>query len=252
MVRDGTSLSLDASSSEDEDGTIASYDWYVETADDDEVLTGKKVTATLPENEPASMTLVVTDNRGLTDFHTVNTPGIKWTSAPTAAPSDPVTIALLSSPDLDTRTLSELRWGGEQRRVNASNVTVQDANGDGRDDLVLRAQSRSWGWRSAGRSCAPPVCCPMAIRSSAARLSLSPPRQNPRRPADDGARPDRRTLGLGRPTDRRPSARADTSNSRGSLAGNGGQSALVLMAGALITAIAVSVLAAARRPGARS
>ena len=55
LVRSGTSLSLDASSSDDQDGTIASYDWYVETADDDQVLTGEKVTATFPRtSRPAS------------------------------------------------------------------------------------------------------------------------------------------------------------------------------------------------------
>ena len=57
---------------------------------------------------------------------------------PSAAPSAPITIALLSSPDLDTRTLTGLRWAGRERRVNATNLKVQDANGDGRADLVLR------------------------------------------------------------------------------------------------------------------
>ena len=251
LVRSGTSVSLDASSSDDEDGTIASYDWYVETADDDQVLTGKKVTATLPENEPASITLVVTDDRGLTAFHTVNAPGIKWTSAPTAAPSDPVTIALLSSPDLDTRTLSELRWAGRERRVNASNVTVQDANGDGRNDLVLRGTVAELGLELGKQIvCAagvlpdenPVLTCTPVTLAAAPEPTPTPTDPDPIDEPSDSADP---------PTDE-PSARADTSTSRGSLPGSGGPGALLLLGGALITAVAVCVLAAARRPRARS
>ena len=65
VVRDGAKVSLDASSSYDKDGEIAAYDWYIETADDGQVLSGPQATATLPENMPASVTLVVRDDRGL-------------------------------------------------------------------------------------------------------------------------------------------------------------------------------------------
>ena len=252
VVRSGTSVSLDASSADDQDGTIESYDWYVETAEDDQVLTGKKVTATLPENEPASITLVVTDDRGLTGFHTINVPGIKWTSAPSAAPSDPVTIALLSSPDLDTRTLSGLRWAGRERRVNPTNVTVQDANGDGRADLVLRGTVAELGLELGKQIvCAAGVlpdenpvltCTPVTLAAAPEPTATPTTDPDPTGEPSDSADP---------PTDE-PSARAETSTSHGSLAGSGGPGALLLLGGALITAVAVSVLAAARRPRARS
>jgi hypothetical protein len=252
VVRSGTSVSLDASSSVDEDGTIASYDWYIETAENDQVLSGQEVTATLPENEPASVTLVVTDDRGLAGFHTVNTPGIKWTSAPKAAPADPVTIALLSSPDLDTRTLTGLRWAGRERRVNASNVKVQDANGDGRADLVLRGTVAELGL-TIGKQvlCAAGVlpdenpvlsCTPVTLAAAPEPTPTPTTEPDPTDEPSDSADP---------PTDP-PSARADTSTSHGSLAGSGGQGPLVLIVGALITAMAVGVLTWARRLRARS
>ena len=250
VVRSGTTVSLDASSSDDQDGTVASYDWYVETGDDDQVLTGEQAIATLPENEPASVTLVVTDDRGLTDFRTVNTPGIKWTGAPKATPSDPVTIALLSSPDLDARTLSDLRWGSQQRRVNAADVTTGDANGDGRDDLVLTGTVDELGLtvgkqivciagglpdENLFRSCVP-VTLAAAPELTATATNPSPS------PTSTGA------PSAGPPTDA-PSAVAETS--RGSLAGSGGPGWLALVAGALIMGVAASVLIAARRLRAR-
>ena len=152
----------------------------------------------------------------MTDFHTVNAPGIKWTSAPTAAPSDPVTIALLSSPDLDTRTLSELRWAGRERRVNASNVTVQDANGDGRDDLVLRGTVAELGLELGKQIvCAagvlpdenPVLTCTPVTLAAAPEPTPTPTEPDPIDEPSDSADP---------PTDE-PSARADTSTSRGSL-----------------------------------
>jgi GDSL-like Lipase/Acylhydrolase family len=256
VVRDGTSVSLDASAAEDQDGTIRSYDWYVETADDDQVITGEEATDTLPENEPASVTLVVTDNRGLTDFHTVNTPGIKWTSAPKAGRSDPVTVALLSSPDLDARTLSELRWGAEQRRVNASKVTTQDANGDGREDLLLTGTVVELGLE-IGRQivCIAGVlpdenpvfsCVPVTLAAAPEPTATVTTEPSPT-PTETGAP----SASAGPPADG-PSARAENSTSRGSLAGSGGPSGLVLMGGALIMPVAVGVLIAARRLSARS
>ena len=252
LVRSGTSLRLDASSSDDSDGRLASYEWYIETADDDQVLTGRKPTVSLPENEPASVTLVVTDDRRLTDFHTVNVPGIKWTRAPDAAPSDPVTIALLSSPDLDARTLSDLRWGVQRQRVDAGNVRARDANGDGRVDLVLTGTVEELGLRIDKQI----VCIAGVLPDENPVLSCTPvtlaAAPEPTDPeTTDPDPPDEPSDAANPPTDER-SARAETSTSRGSLAGNGGPSMLLLMGGVLITAIAVCVLAAARRPRARS
>ena len=255
VVRSGATVSLEAASSDDRDGTIASYDWYVESSGDDQVLTGKKAIATLPENEPASVTLVVTDDRGLTDFHTVNTPGIKWTRAPRATPSDPVTVALLSSPDLAARTLSDLRWGPQQRRANATDVTTQDANGDGRADLVLTGTADELGLEVgkqivciAGglpdenpfRSCVPVTLAAAPEPTATATATTEPS------PTTATGLP---SASAGSPNDN-PSAEAETS--RGSLAGSGGPSGLALVAGALITGVAVSVLIVARRLRARS
>jgi hypothetical protein len=68
---------------------IASYNSYVEASNGQQVLTSNKAVAMWPESKPASVTLVITDNRRLTDFDTVNSPGISWTSAPRAAQADP-------------------------------------------------------------------------------------------------------------------------------------------------------------------
>lgn len=252
LVRAGTSLSLNASSSDDSDGSLASYEWYVETADDDQVLTGRRTTVRLPENEPASVTLVVTDDRGLTDFHTVNVPGIKWTSAPGAAPSDRVTIALLSSPDLDARTLSELRWGVQRQRVDAGDLRVRDANGDGRPDLVLRGTVEELGLMIDRQI----VCVAGVLPDENPVLSCTPvtlaaaPEPTDPEPADPDP-PDEPSDSADPPTDA-PSTRAETSISHGSLTDSGGTSTLLLMVGVLSTAVAVGVLAAARRSRARS
>lgn len=252
LVRSGTSVSLDASASDDPDGSIASYDWYVETAENDQELTGQEVTATLPENEPTSVTLVITDDSGMTGFHTINIPGIRWTSAAVATPSDPVTIALLSSADLDAPSLSELRWGAQQRRVNATNVTTQDADGDGREDLLLTGTADELGLELGTQIlCASGVlpdenpvltCTPVTL--TAAPEPTADPSPTPTETREPSASDIAPTVA--------PSGRAETSTSRGSLAGSGGPGALLLIGGALITAVAVGVLVAARRLSARS
>ena len=75
LTRDGDQLALDASASTDADGAIASIDWYVQHADGtEEVLTGARATTTVPTDEQAVVTAVVTDNQGKEDFTTQVSP----------------------------------------------------------------------------------------------------------------------------------------------------------------------------------
>ena len=69
LTRNGDQLALDASTSTDADGAIASIDWYVQHADGtEEVLTGARATTTVPADEQAVVTAVVTDNQGKETF----------------------------------------------------------------------------------------------------------------------------------------------------------------------------------------
>ena len=69
LARNGDQLALDASASTDADGAIASIDWYVQHADGtEEVLTGARATTTVPADEQAVVTAVVTDNQGKETF----------------------------------------------------------------------------------------------------------------------------------------------------------------------------------------
>ena len=69
LTRNGDQLALDASASTDADGAIASIDWYVQHADGtEEVLTGARATTTVPTDEQAVVTAVVTDNQGKETF----------------------------------------------------------------------------------------------------------------------------------------------------------------------------------------
>ena len=69
VSRDGEQLALDASASTDADGAIASIDWYIQHADGtEEVLTGARATTTVPADQQAVVTAVVTDNQGKETF----------------------------------------------------------------------------------------------------------------------------------------------------------------------------------------
>ena len=69
LTRNGDQLALDASASTDADGAIAGIDWYVQHADGtEEVLTGARATTTVPTDEQAVVTAVVTDNQGKETF----------------------------------------------------------------------------------------------------------------------------------------------------------------------------------------
>ena len=69
LTRDDDRLSLDASASTDADGAVANIDWYVQHADGaEEILTGARATTTVPADEQAVVTAVVTDNQGKETF----------------------------------------------------------------------------------------------------------------------------------------------------------------------------------------
>lgn len=136
-TRLGDQLSLDASGSTDADGRIVDVDWYVEHADgSQEVLTGERVDAAVPAGEPASVTAVVTDDKGLTDFVTRVVPVCARETDGGAVGRDVVVygteVMPVSSVDLGT-----LSWSATGEKVQ--DVQVGDVDGDGLDDLVAPA-----------------------------------------------------------------------------------------------------------------
>ena len=136
-TRSGDQLSLDASGSTDADGRIVDVDWYVEHADgSQEVLTGERVDAAVPAGEPASVTAVVTDDKGLTDFVTRVVPVCARETDGGAVGRDVVVygteVMPMSSVDLGT-----LSWSATGEKVQ--DVQVGDVDGDGLDDLVAPA-----------------------------------------------------------------------------------------------------------------
>lgn len=136
-TRSGDQLSLDASGSTDADGRIVDVDWYVEHADgSQEVLTGERVDAAVPAGEPASVTAVVTDDKGLTDFVTRVVPVCARETDGGAMGRDVVVygteVMPVSSVDLGT-----LSWSATGEKVQ--DVQVGDVDGDGLDDLVAPA-----------------------------------------------------------------------------------------------------------------
>lgn len=137
VTRSGDQLSLDASGSTDADGRIVDVDWYVEHADgSQEVLTGERVDAAVPAGEPASVTAVVTDDKGLTDFVTRVVPVCARETDGGAVGRDVVVygteVMPVSSVDLGT-----LSWNTTGEKVQ--DVQVGDVDGDGLDDLVAPA-----------------------------------------------------------------------------------------------------------------
>jgi hypothetical protein len=147
----GSQLVLDGSRSVDPDGTITSWDWYVSTASTDSVYQGK--TVSIPATaEPETITLVVTDNGGLTDFVTTATvpldikPGSD--DNPISVGSKGVTpMALLSSAALDATAIdaSTLKLGPKGASPAPQGVHAEDVNGDGRLDLMLQFPTQDIG-----------------------------------------------------------------------------------------------------------
>jgi lysophospholipase L1-like esterase len=134
-------LLLDASSSFDPDGAIGSFTWYVASAAGETVLVGPQVELPVA-TEPESITLVVTDDQGLTDFKTVPTipvdvkPGSPVNSL-TLGATTTVPVALLSSAAFDATTIDAGTVRAGAGEAAATSAAHQDVNGDGRDDLLL-------------------------------------------------------------------------------------------------------------------
>jgi len=150
-IDDGV-LTLDGTGSSDADGEIVSHDWYVATAQTDEVYVGEIVEHPIVAQEPLQITLVVTDDEGLTDFTTVrifpmdikpdsddNTLNLKAKGV--------LPVALLSSAVFDATTIdtTTLRMGPGQAEVAHPGGHFADVNGDGLDDLMLHFDIPSLG-----------------------------------------------------------------------------------------------------------
>lgn len=134
-------LTLDARTSVDPDGQVVGFDWYLATAASDEVLQGPVITVPWARLSELNVTLVVTDNKGLTDFARLAMTGIDVKPGSDVNPiqlksTGVVPIALLSSATLDATTInaSSLRAGPSQ--VPPARTSMEDVNGDGRVDLM--------------------------------------------------------------------------------------------------------------------
>jgi len=148
---EGSSLVLDGSGSHDLDGSIASWDWYVSDGSTDHFYTGRVVSVPV-EAAPQGITLVVTDNGGLTDFRTVNMVPIDVMPGSDVNPitvrsTGKTPVALLSSPTLNTTTIdaSKLRLGPSGASPAPAGVHQEDVNGDGLIDLMLQFPTRAIG-----------------------------------------------------------------------------------------------------------
>lgn len=141
VVAGGERLVLDAGRSSDSDGEVTGHDWYVATDEGDRVLQGERVS--LPRtNEPRAVTLVVTDDDGLTDFATVALVPMDVLPGSDRNPFNRraegrIPVALLSSDSLDATRIdpSTLRLGSGEAEVQKA--SREDVNGDGRADLLL-------------------------------------------------------------------------------------------------------------------
>lgn len=151
LRRVGDQLVLDGSGSRDPDGTIVSWDWYVADAADDAVKQGQ--TVSIPVSVvPRTITLVVTDNDGLTDFVTVSTAPIDVRPESSENPfntgsNGKTPVALLSTAALDATTIdaSTLRLGPNGASPAAHGVHNEDVDGDGDLDLMLQFPTQETG-----------------------------------------------------------------------------------------------------------
>lgn len=135
ITRSGDRLDLDASASTDPDGTVTRVDWYVERQSGEELAEGARSTIPLPADEPVSVTAVVTDDRGMTDFVSDVVPatgddsatgGGRRTMVLRGGPQMPVT-------SIDTGALAQ--DGGTGSTVADAQQVDTDADGD--QDLVI-------------------------------------------------------------------------------------------------------------------
>lgn len=146
--RDGDTVQLDATESTDPDGEIDSYTWYVEFADSEVVVDEVTGEAEIPTTEPVSVTLVVTDDEGLTEFATTTDVAaqVQLEEGRTDLGED-VEMALLSAEIFDATSMIDqdtLRLGPAE--TEPSSVDVRDVNDDGHDDVVLEARYDDLGF----------------------------------------------------------------------------------------------------------
>ncbi len=153
---EGDELVFDATGSSDPDGTITGYDWYIATDDDDVVKTGPTLRLPKP-TEPQTVTLVVTDDDGMTDFVTV-TVGAVDMGAVDVKPGSPqntlnpkakglLPVAIPSSEGFDATTIdpSTLELGPGKAKPAPEHVQRVDVNHDGRRDLRAEFPIRDIG-----------------------------------------------------------------------------------------------------------
>lgn len=129
---DGTKLRIDGSGSTDSDGYIVGLDWYLTTTSRDYVYKGDTIVHKLEQGDgDISVTLVVTDDRGLTDFRTEVLTGLPapgaTTPTPAATPVDPTPFAsptASASPTPGPTPVDSATISPEPTRVLSPNPTV--------------------------------------------------------------------------------------------------------------------------------
>jgi len=151
---DGDSIVLDAGASADPDGAIGSYAWYISSTGDDEVAVGRSIRIPRAGAEGRTATLVVTDDRGLTDFVELRWLRIDVLPGSSVNPikrtSQGVTpVAVLSGPGFDATKLdpATLRLG-PGGATPVKKLAAEDVDGDGDLDLMLHFDTQRLGLTS--------------------------------------------------------------------------------------------------------
>lgn len=147
----GDALVLDAASSTDTDGHIVSYDWYISDATHDDVMQGVQVSVPLMADE-RTITLVVTDDRGGTDFAELPWVPIdvkpRSNTNPIQLSSRGLTpVALLSTETFDATHIdpTTVHLGPAAAAAVETSVKAEDVNGDGVADQVLHFPTSAIG-----------------------------------------------------------------------------------------------------------
>jgi len=152
---EGTMLMLDGGGSYDPDGQIISYDWYITTPQGEEVYSGQVAQHPLAQKVPTTITLVVTDDRRITDFVSVTVIPIDVHPGSDVNPINPnakgvLPVAILSSTSFDASTINSdsLRLGLGQAKPAKNGVHREDVNNDGIIDLMLQFPIQQLGIKS--------------------------------------------------------------------------------------------------------
>jgi len=140
---------LDASASQDGDGQIESIDWYVSESSDDFVYVGANAVHSMTLLGPIQITLVITDDEGLTAFETLNIlamdikPGSDDNSVNLNG-NGVLPTAFLSTSDFDATLIdpSSLRMTTGGSRIRHPKGHIEDVNNDGLSDLLVHFNIR--------------------------------------------------------------------------------------------------------------